>query len=41
MPGPVAISEAVELANRYSGEGSGRFINGILGTILRQKEAEA
>ncbi|MBR5345396.1 MAG: transcription antitermination factor NusB [Clostridia bacterium] len=39
VPGPVVINEAVELANRYSGEGSGRFINGILGTILRKKEA--
>ncbi len=41
VPGPVVISEAVEMANRYSGEGSGRFVNGILGTILRRKEAEA
>ncbi len=41
VPGPVVISEAVELANQYSGEGSGRFINGILGTILRRKEAGA
>ena len=40
VPGPVVINEAVELANRYSGEGSGRFINGILGTILREKEAQ-
>ncbi len=39
VPGPVVVNEAVELANRYSGEGSGRFINGILGTILRKKEA--
>ncbi len=39
VPGPVVINEAVELANRYSGEGSGRFVNGILGTILRAKEA--
>ena len=39
VPGPVVINEAVELANRYSGEGSGRFVNGILGTILREKEA--
>ena len=41
VPGPVVINEAVELANRYSGEGSGRFINGILGTILRSKGADA
>ena len=37
-PGPVVISEAIELANCYSGESSGRFINGILGTILREEE---
>ncbi|MBQ6174653.1 MAG: transcription antitermination factor NusB [Clostridia bacterium] len=41
VPGSVVINEAVELANCYSGEGSGRFINGILGTILREKEAGA
>lgn len=41
VPGSVAISEAVELANRYSDpEKSSRFINGVLGTILRSEEAE-
>lgn len=39
IPGSVAINEAVELANRYSEPDSGRFINGVLGTILRGKEA--
>ena len=39
VPGSVAINEAVELANRYSEPTSGRFINGVLGTILRNKEA--
>lgn len=39
VPGSVAINEAVEMANRYSDPASGRFINGVLGTILRQKEA--
>ena len=39
VPGSVAINEAVELANRYSEPSSGRFINGVLGTILRDKEA--
>lgn len=42
IPGSVSINEAVELANCYSDpEKSGRFINGVLGTILRKKEAEA
>lgn len=39
VPGSVAINEAVELASRYSEPSSGRFINGVLGTILRDKEA--
>lgn len=39
VPGSVVINEAVELANRYSDPDSGRFINGVLGTILRGKEA--
>ena len=39
VPGSVVISEAVEMANQYSDEGSGRFINGILGTILRAEQA--
>lgn len=38
VPGSVVINEAVEMANTYASEGSGRFINGILGTILRQRE---
>ena len=40
VPNGVAINEAVELAARYSEPASGRFINGVLGTILRRKEAE-
>ena len=39
VPGSVAINEAVNLASRYSEPTSGRFINGVLGTILRKKEA--
>ncbi|MBE5797777.1 MAG: transcription antitermination factor NusB [Clostridiales bacterium] len=39
VPGSVAINEAVNLATRYSEPTSGRFINGVLGTILRKKEA--
>lgn len=29
----VAINEAVQLAKTYGGENSGRFVNGVLGTI--------
>ncbi|MBQ6527361.1 MAG: transcription antitermination factor NusB [Clostridia bacterium] len=41
VPGSVAISEAVHLAKQYADEDSGRFINGVLGSLLRDKEAEA
>ncbi len=36
-PPAVAINEAVELAHRYGTEDSGRFINGILGRIYRER----
>ncbi len=39
VPDGVAISEAVELAKRYGGDKSYRFVNGILGTIARQEKA--
>ena len=39
VPGNVAISEAVSLANRYTEPQGSRFINGVLGAILREKEA--
>ena len=38
VPGNVAISEAVNLAGRYSEPAGSRFINGILGAIQREKE---
>lgn len=37
IPVSVAINEAVEIANKYSTESSYKFINGILGTIVRNK----
>ncbi len=39
VPGSVAINEAVELAGKYSDPSGGRFINGVLGSVLRKKEA--
>jgi N utilization substance protein B len=33
VPTGVVISEAVELATEYSTDESGRFVNGVLGTI--------
>lgn len=35
IPVPVAISEAVELAKRFGTGESGRFVNGVLGKIVR------
>ena len=39
-PAAVVINEAVELANELSTEDSGRFINGVLGRIARDQDAE-
>ena len=33
VPLQVAINEAVELAKRFGGESSPRFINGVLGAV--------
>jgi N utilization substance protein B len=41
VPPKVAINEAVELAKRFGGDSSGRFVNGVLGTILERIGAEA
>lgn len=38
VPPKVAINEAVELAKAFGGENSSKFINGVLGTVLRNKE---
>src|SRR3989344_4242685 len=36
VPPKVAINEAIELAKSFGGETSGRFVNGVLGTIYRE-----
>ena len=41
IPNSVAVDEAVELAKKYSTAESGRFINGILGSLLRDMPEEA
>ena len=38
VPPKVAINEAVELAKAFGGENSSKFVNGVLGTVLRQIE---
>jgi transcription antitermination protein NusB len=37
VPPKVVINEAVELAKGFGGDNSSKFINGVLGTVLRQK----
>lgn len=38
VPPKVVINEAVELAKAFGGDNSSKFINGVLGTILRNSE---
>jgi transcription antitermination protein NusB len=33
VPVKVAINESIELAKTFSGEESGRFVNGVLGKV--------
>ena len=40
VPIPVAISEAVELAKTYGTDDSGKFVNGVLGRIVRKNQQE-
>ena len=39
LPGKVAIQEAVRLAERYGGEESPRFVNGVLDAVYRGRRA--
>jgi N utilization substance protein B len=36
VPAKVAINEAIELAKNFGGPNSGKFVNGVLGTIYRE-----
>lgn len=38
VPPKVVINEAVELAKAFGGENSSKFVNGVLGTLLRERE---
>jgi N utilization substance protein B len=38
VPPKVVINEAVELAKAFGGDNSSKFINGVLGTVLRNQE---
>lgn len=39
VPGSVSIAEAMELTERFSDPEDKSFVNGILGTVLREHEA--
>jgi N utilization substance protein B len=39
VPPKVVINEAVELAKAFGGDNSSKFVNGVLGTLLREQEA--
>ncbi len=36
VPARVAINEAIEIAKTYGGENSGKFVNGVLGTVYKE-----
>jgi len=36
VPPKVAINEAIELAKKFGGETSGRFVNGVLGAVYKE-----
>ncbi|HOW57822.1 MAG TPA: transcription antitermination factor NusB [Smithellaceae bacterium] len=40
VPPKVAINEAIELAKTFSGQTSGKFVNGVLGTVYKQLEPQ-
>ena len=40
VPPKVAINEAIELAKNFSGDSSGKFINGVMGTVYKELEAQ-
>jgi len=40
VPPKVAINEAIELAKNFGGESSGKFVNGVLGTIYKEMLAQ-
>ena len=40
VPPKVAIDEAVELAKEFGGENSSKFVNGVLGTVVKEMMPE-
>ncbi|MBI5530460.1 MAG: transcription antitermination factor NusB [Candidatus Doudnabacteria bacterium] len=40
VPPKVAINEAVELGKTFGGESSGKFVNGVLGTLYKELDPD-
>lgn len=40
VPPKVVINEAVELAKAFGGDNSSKFVNGVLGTLLRERDGD-
>ncbi len=40
VPPKVAINEAIELAKSFGGSSSGKFVNGVLGTVYKEIQSE-
>lgn len=40
VPPKVAINEAIEIVKNYGGPNSGKFINGVLGTVYKELETQ-
>ena len=40
VPVKAVINEAVELAKRFGGDNSGRFVNGVLGTVAAERRPD-
>lgn len=40
VPSKVAINEAVELAKAFGGDNSSKFVNGVLGSLLRKRDGK-
>lgn len=38
IPAKVAINEAIEIAKAFGGDSSGKFINGVLGAIMKEMD---
>lgn len=39
-PDPVAINEAIEIAKRFGGNDSARFVNGVLDKVIKSKNSD-